>query len=66
MRRDITITYNSENSTITAPSVTDVKVEISDAVTNNDYSKYNVPDSKLTAFSSLVSSINTFINSLTN
>lgn len=66
MKRDVTISYNSDNNTITAPSVTDIKVEISDAVTNNEYSKYNVPDSKLTAFSTLIASINTFINSLNN
>lgn len=64
MRRDITISYNSNDNTITAPAVTDIKTEISDAVTNNDYSKYKVPDSKLTAFSALIASINTFINSL--
>lgn len=64
MKRDITISYETADNTVTKPSVTDVKVEISNAVTTNDYSKYNVPDSKLTAFSTLVSSIDTFINSL--
>lgn len=65
MKRDITISYETADNTVTKPSVTDVKVEISNAVTTNDYSKYNVPDSKLTAFSTLVSSIDAFINSLT-